>query len=131
MNPRRPSATPSIKARTKATGVHGTDGRAISAGQIENVPGQVSIVRLQKEKSRDRRDDMIGVLHAVTIDIGKIDILLVLLSTDHCRQSRLNFCRAFPLSRTSLRRSNPVQWHIRCSLSRGCFWKKRPVTMFN
>jgi hypothetical protein len=114
-----------------ATGVRETGDRAISAARTENLRGQVSIVRLQKEKWRDRRVDMIGVLHVVTIAIGKIDTLLVLRSTGRCRRLRLNFCRGFPLSRLWLPKLSRAQSRIRCSPWRGCFWKKRPVTMFN
>src|SRR5256885_5232557 len=130
MNRPRPNAMPSIKAKIMATGVRGIGDHAITADPIENVPGQASIARLQKGKSRVHRDDMIGALPADRIDIGKIDNIVRRL-TGHCRRLRLNFCRESLLSKTWLRKLSLGRSRIRCSHSPGSFWKKRPATMFN
>jgi len=85
MNRPRPNATPSIKAKTMATGA-----RAISADRIENVQDRVSIVRLKKEKCRSVRVDRIDGLRARKIDIGKIDNKGIdpIQSNARCRRSR-------------------------------------------
>ena len=138
MSPHRPNATPSIKAKTMATGA-----RAISADRIENVQDRVSIVRLKKEKCRSVRVDRIDGLRARKIDppptsygaasIGKIDNKEIdpIQSSGRYRRSRSDFCRAWLLLRMLLPRLSPARSRIHCSPSRGCFWKKRPVTMFN
>ena len=134
MSPRRPNATPSIKAKTMPTGLRVIGDPATSTDRIENVQGQVSIARLQKRKRRVHRNDMIAALRARRIDIGKIGRGLLIASparTGRYRRSQSDFCRAFLLSRTSSRKLNPARSRIRYSPSRGFFWKKRRVTMFN
>ena len=106
MNRLRPSATPNIKAKTMPTVVRAIGDRAISEDRIDNVPGRVSIVRLQKGKWRVHRGDMIVALHARRmIGIGKIDIHD--LSSGRYRPSRSNFCHACLLSKTWLHKLSP------------------------
>ena len=125
---------PNIKAKTMPTAARVIGNRAISADRIENVQGRVSIAQLKKGKCRSARVDQIDGLHVHKIEIGKIGKGLLIASparTGRCRQSRSDFYRAFLLLRTSSRKLNPARSRIRYLPSRGSFWKKRPVTMFN
>ena len=140
MSPRRPNATPGMKAKISASVARVTGAHAISADRIENVQGRVSIARLKKGKCRSDRFGRIVGLRARRIDIGKIGRGLLIASpvavrlaprTGRCRRSRSNFCRGCLLSRTSSRKSSPARSRIRYSHWRGFFWRKRPVTMFN
>ncbi len=91
MSPRRPNATPNIRAKTRPTDVHVIGGRAISADRIENVQGRVSIVQPKKGKCRSVRVDRIDGLRARRIDIGKIGKGLLIASparTGRYRRSR-------------------------------------------
>jgi|SRR5205807_2915428 len=128
MNRLRPNATPNIKAKTMRIDDRVTGGRAISGDPTEKAPCPVSIAQLKKGKCRSDRVDRIDGLRARKIDIAKIDIHQ---SSGRCRQSRSNFCRACLRSRTLSRKLNPARSRIRYLRSRGSFWKKRPVTMFN
>jgi len=129
-----------MKAKIDSIDARVTGDRAISADRIKNVQGRVSIARLKKGKCRGDRFGRIAGLRARRIDIGKIGRGSLVASpvpvrlaprTGRCRQSQSSFCRACLVLRTLLRRLNLLQSRIRCSRSRGFFWRKRPVTMFN
>ena len=129
-----------MKAKIDSIDARVTGDHAISADRIENVQGRVSIARLKKGKCRGDRFGRIVGLPARRIDIGKIGRGLVIASpvavrlasrTGRYRRSQSSFCRACLVSRTLLRRLNLLQSHIRYSRSRGFFWRRRPVTMFN
>src|SRR5205085_2021878 len=102
-----------------------------TVNRIENVQGPIG--RLKKGKCRRDRVDRAGGLPARKIDIGKSDntgIALIQLR-GHCRRLRSDSCRAFLLSKTSSPKSNRGRSRIRYLPSRGSFWKRRLVTMFN
>jgi hypothetical protein len=117
-----------MKAEMVRTGARVIGDRVTNGGRIERDLGPVSAPQFHKENRAIARIDMIDVLPARRIDIGKIDLRRL---SGRYRQLRSDFCRAFLLSRTWSRKSNPARSHIRCSPLRGCFWKKRPATMFN
>ncbi len=107
--------------------------RATSVDRIESVQGRVSIARIKKEKCRSDLVDRTGGRPARKVDIGKIDhkgIALIQLRGHH-RRLRSGSCRAFLLSRTSSRKLSPARSRIHCLRSRGSFWKRPLVTMFN
>jgi len=72
MSPRRPNATPGMKAKIDSIDARVIGDHAISADRIENVQGRVSIARLKKGKCRSDRFGRIAGLRARRIDIGKI-----------------------------------------------------------
>src|ERR1700737_4279407 len=134
MSPRRLNATPNIKEKISASAVDAAV--ATSAIRKENVQRPTSNAQRRSQKSRGL--DVIGRREIDSAQgsrsaVGKIDLVKIGIyqSSGRCRQSRSNSCRACLLSRTLSRKLNPARSRIRYLRSRGSFWKKRPVTMFN